>query len=200
MSYSLDFLAKCNEVIKALDAAQIEGVVELLAQIKQRDGRLFLVGSGGGAGHSSHAVCDFRKLCQIEAYAPYDNVTELTARTNDDGWETTLENWLIGSRLRADDCLFVFSVGGGNEEAKISLNLVRAVKYAKSRGAKVVGIVGRNGGYTKVHADAVVLIPTIDEYSITPLVEGFQAVLWHLMVTHPKLCAKEKAFGRTRQT
>jgi D-sedoheptulose 7-phosphate isomerase len=187
MSFSKTFLQTCIEVINKIDTAQIERTAEVLAEVREQGGRLFLVGSGGGAGHSSHAACDFRKMCNIEAYAPYDNVSELTARVNDDGWETTLSNWLRVSRLKENDCVCVFSVGGGNEEAQISMNLVNAVKHAKSVGARVVGIVGKDGGYTKEVGDAVILVPNIAGGHVTPLTEGFQALLWHLLVSHPKL-------------
>ncbi len=148
---------------------------------------MFLIGSGGGAGHASHAVCDFRKLCNIEAYAPYDNISELTARINDEGWEVSIVNWLRGSRFNAKDGLFVFSVGGGSLEKNISSNIVRAIEYAKSINAKVVGIVGKDGGYTKRIGDAVILVPLVNDNRATPHTEGFQALLWHLLVTHPSL-------------
>lgn len=182
-----DFLNECKQILNALDANEIDRMATVLAKTRERGGRLFLLGSGGGAGHASHAVCDFRKLCGFEAYSPYDNVSELTARVNDEGWDTTISNWLKGSRLRAEDCLFVFSVGGGNAEHAISMNLVNAVAYAKEHGASVVGVVGRDGGYTKAHGDAVLLIPTVNEARVTPLTEGFQALIWHLLVSHPAL-------------
>lgn len=187
MSFSKQFLQGCIEVVNKIDPSEVERVAEVLAAVRQSGGRLFLIGSGGGAGHSSHAACDFRKLCNIESYAPYDNVSELTARVNDEGWEVTLVNWLKVSRLNMQDCLFVFSVGGGSEDSKISMNIVNAVQYAKSLGAKVVGVVGKDGGYTKKVGDAVILIPQIDPSSVTPLTEGFQAVVWHLLVSHPRL-------------
>ncbi len=146
-----------------------------------------MIGSGGGAGHASHAACDFRKLCNIEAYAPYDNVSELTARVNDEGWDVTIINWLKVSRFSAKDCLFVFSVGGGSERANISMNLVNAVKYAKQIGAGVCGIVGKDGGYTRHAGDAVIVLPVVQNDLVTPLTEGFQAVVWHLIVSHPSL-------------
>ena len=152
-----------------------------------RAGRPRCAGSGGGAGHASHAVCDFRKICNIESYAPYDNISELTARVNDEGWENTIINWLKGSNLRKNDCIFVFSVGGGNYEKNISMNIVKAIDYADYIGVSVVGIVGKDGGFTKKIGKAVVLIPTINEKHITPLTEGFQAIIWHLIVSHPKL-------------
>ena len=187
MGFSLQFLNECIEVINKINITDIENAVDVLSETKVKKGRLFLIGSGGGAGHSSHAVCDFRKICNIEAYAPYDNISELTARVNDDGWDGTIVNWLKVSNLNANDCLLVFSVGGGNYEKNISTNLVQAITYAKSNDAKVVGIVGKDGGYTKKTGDAVVIIPVINPNHITAITEGFQAIIWHLLVSHPKL-------------
>ena len=187
MGFSLQFLNECIEVINKINITDIEDAVDVLSETKVKKGRLFLIGSGGGAGHSSHAVCDFRKICNIEAYAPYDNISELTARVNDDGWDGTIVNWLKVSNLNANDCLLVFSVGGGNYEKNISTNLVQAITYAKSNDAKVVGIVGKDGGYTKKTGDAVVIIPVINPNHITAITEGFQAIIWHLLVSHPKL-------------
>jgi D-sedoheptulose 7-phosphate isomerase len=187
VTFSKEFLDESVGVINRLDTAEIEKIVDTLSAVKDRSGRLFVIGSGGGAGHASHAVCDFRKLCNIEAYAPYDNVSELTARVNDEGWDSTILNWLKVSKLRKEDCIFVFSVGGGSEEKNISTNLVNVVRYAKEIGAKVVGVVGKNGGYTKQNGDAVLVIPTVSSAHVTPLTEGFQAVIWHLLVSHPKL-------------
>ncbi|MBC8484848.1 MAG: SIS domain-containing protein [Bacteroidetes bacterium] len=187
MGFSLQFLNECIEVINKINITDIENAVDVLSETKIKKGRLFLIGSGGGAGHSSHAVCDFRKICNIEAYAPYDNISELTARVNDDGWDGTIVNWLKVSNLNANDCLLVFSVGGGNYEKNISTNLVQAITYAKSNDAKVVGIVGKDGGYTKQTGDAVVMIPVINHNHITAITEGFQAIIWHLLVSHPKL-------------
>ncbi len=187
MSFSRMFLDECLTAINAIDAAEIEKAAQVLADVRERGGRLFLIGSGGGSGHASHATCDFRKLCNIEAYAPYDNISELTARVNDEGWDVTLLNWLKGSRFNGNDALFVFSVGGGSLEKNISANLVKAVQHAKELGASVVGVVGRDGGYTREVGDAVVLIPTVSPDRVTPLTEGFQAVVWHLLVSHPAL-------------
>lgn len=187
MSFSHLFLDECIELVKKTDASVIEKAAELLSTVRNNDGRLFIVGSGGGAGHASHAVCDFRKLCNFEAYAPYDNVSELTARVNDEGWDVTIINWLKVSRFCEKDCVLVFSVGGGSEEKNISTNLVNVVRYSKEIGAKVVGIIGKDGGYTKQMGDAVIVIPTINSGHITPLTEGFQAVIWHLLVSHPLL-------------
>jgi len=187
MKFSKTFLDECISAIEKIDIDSIEKVAVKLAAIRENNGRLFFIGSGGGAGHASHAVCDFRKLCDIESYAVYDNVSELTARVNDEGWNVTVLNWLKVSRFNENDCIFVFSVGGGSYEQNISNNLVQAVKYAKDKGASIVGVVGRNGGYTKQVGDAVVVIPTINTEHITPITEGFQALIWHLLVSHPKL-------------
>ena len=175
MTFAKTFLAEAIEIADQLDQGSIERAVSVLRKTRDLGGRLFLVGSGGGAGHASHAVCDFRKLCNFEAYCPTDNVSELTARINDEGWETSISNYLIGSRINQKDCLLVFSVGGGNEERQISVNLVSAIKTAKSVGASVVGVVGRDGGYTAVAADAVVIVPTIEASRVTPHTESFQA-------------------------
>ena len=181
------FLRSSIEILEQIDENEIERIVDILVEVREKRGRLFVIGSGGGAGHASHAVCDFRKLCEIESYAPYDNVSELTARVNDEGWDVTLINWAKISHLNENDVVFVFSVGGGNEEKKISENLVKIVRYAKKLNAKVVGIVGKDGGYTKQVGDAVVVIPVVDEKLITPLTEGFQAMIWHLLIAHPRL-------------
>jgi D-sedoheptulose 7-phosphate isomerase len=187
MSFSKLFLEESVKVIQAMNIDEIEKMVDVLEKVRQDNGRVFFIGSGGGAGHASHATCDFRKLCNFEAYAPSDNVTELTARVNDEGWDVSTLNWLKVSRLNSKDCVFVFSVGGGSEEMNISMNIVRVVQYAKELGAKVVGIVGKDGGYTKKVSDGVVVIPTVNMDHITPLTEGFQAIVWHLLVSHPKL-------------
>ena len=187
MNFSSQFLKECDEVIEQLNTNDIEAMADLLASTRERGGRLFIIGSGGGAGHASHAVCDFRKLGNFEAYAPYDNISELTARVNDEGWDVTIINWLKVSRFRKDDCIFVFSVGGGNDEKNISTNIVQVVKYAKEIGASVIGVVGKDGGYTKKMGDAVVVIPIINSAHMTPLTEGFQAVIWHLLISHPKV-------------
>jgi D-sedoheptulose 7-phosphate isomerase len=185
MSFSKEFLSECVEVIHKINPDDIESMALILHDTREKGGRLFLIGTGGGAGHASHAVCDFRKLGNFEAYAPYDNVSELTARVNDEGWDVTIINWLKVSRFRKDDCVFVFSVGGGNDEKNISINIVKVVLYAKEIGAKVIGVVGKDGGFTKKMGDAVALIPTINSAHITPLTEGFQAVIWHLLISHP---------------
>jgi len=183
------YLREAKQIIDQLDTAALAGVVDVLAETKRRGGRLFILGVGGGAAHASHAVNDFRKLVGLEAYAPTDNVSELTARTNDEGWETVFAEWLKVSRLGARDALFVISVGGGNLEKNVSPNLVRAVQYAREVGARITGVVGRDGGYTAQVADACVVVPTVNAANVTPHTESFQALLWHMMVSHPRLKA-----------
>ena len=173
--------------LERLDLSQVDAVKQELVDVRQRGGRLFIVGSGGGAGHASHAVNDFRKIAGIEAYSPSDNVSELTARINDEGWETSYSNWLAGSRLRADDLVMVFSVGGGDVERGISANLVNCIVHARKVGARVCGIVGRDGGATARLADACVVIPTVNQTLVTPHTEGLQAVVWHLLVSDPAM-------------
>ena len=187
MSYALQHLKEASEIIEKIDVAAIEKMADLLATVKAEGGRIFFLGVGGSAGNCSHAVNDFRKIVGIECYAPTDNVSELTARTNDDGWPSVFVDWLIVSKLIAKDALFIFSVGGGNLEKNISPNLVEAIKLAKTVGAKVTGVVGRDGGYTAQAAHACVIIPTVNPDTITPHSEAFQAVVWHLLVSHPKL-------------
>jgi D-sedoheptulose 7-phosphate isomerase len=191
MNYAQQNLRETGAVLEMLDAAAIEKIAELLAQIKAGAGRIFFLGVGGSAGNCSHAVNDFRKLAGIECYAPTDNVSELTARINDDGWENTFVEWLKVSRLSHWDAVFIFSVGGGDADRNIIVNLVAAVKYAKTVGAKVIGIVGRDGGYTARVADAFVIIPTVNPETVTPHSEAFQAVIWHLLVSHPRLKPNE---------
>jgi D-sedoheptulose 7-phosphate isomerase len=185
MSYAKQHLDETARVIAGLDTTAIEKMATLLADLRARGGRLFFLGVGGSAANCSHAVNDFRKIGGIEAYTPVDNVSELTARTNDDGWESVFVNWLKGSRLAPKDMLFVFSVGGGNLAENISPNLVLALQFAKQTGAQVIGVVGRDGGYTAQVADACVVVPTVNPDTITPHVEAFQAVVWHLLVSHP---------------
>ena len=187
MSFSEEFCCRTAEIAALLPAERIEAVADGLAAVRARGGRLFFLGVGGGAGHASHAVNDFRKLAGFECYAPTDNVSELTARINDEGWETSYAEWLKGSRLRAADGVFVFSVGGGNAERGVSLNIVRALELAKSLGASIFGVVGRDGGFTARVADACVVVPMVDPELVTPFTEAFQAVVWHLLVAHPKL-------------
>jgi D-sedoheptulose 7-phosphate isomerase len=189
-SFAASFLAEARDVAARLDAESIERLVAELAALRERGGRLFILGVGGSAGNASHAVNDFRKLFGIEAYAPTDNVSELTARTNDEGWETTFAAWLRVSRLGSADAVLVFSVGGGDLERNVSPNLVRAVQYAKEVNATVLGIVGRDGGYTARAANVAVIVPTVNEAHITPHAEAFQAVVWHLLVSHPALKAQ----------
>ena len=187
MTFSKDFLQESIAIIEALDAEAIEAVAHGLAAVRERDGRLFILGVGGSAGHASHAVNDFRKICALESYAPTDNVSELTARANDEGWDTTFSAWLMGSRLAAEDALLVFSVGGGNAEANVSTNIVAALELARQRGASIFGIVGRDGGTTAKLADAAVIVPPLYPDHVTPHTEGLAAVIWHLLVTHPAL-------------
>jgi D-sedoheptulose 7-phosphate isomerase len=187
MTFTQEFLSEVKAIAEQLDPISIDQVVERLCQVRERDGRLFILGVGGSAANASHAVNDFRKICGFECYAPTDNVSELTARTNDEGWSTIFTEWLRGSRLSARDGILVFSVGGGNLDLNVSPNLVRAVQYAKQQGATVLGIVGRDGGYTAKAADACVIIPTVNSIHVTPHSEAFQAIVWHLFVSHPKL-------------
>jgi len=185
--YISAFLDDAVTIINKIDHTQIKKMSQILQDLRKNNGRLFILGVGGGAGHASHAVNDFRKIAGIESYAPTDNVSELTARVNDDGWETVFERWLKGSRLTAKDCIFVFSVGGGNAEKNVSVTLVNALRYAKEIGAKVIGVVGRDGGYTAKVADACVIIPIVNEKTVTPQTEAFQAVVWHLIVSSPAM-------------
>jgi D-sedoheptulose 7-phosphate isomerase len=191
MTYSQQHLNEASEIIEKLDVNAIEGIADLLATVKADGGRIFFLGVGGSAGNASHAVNDFRKIVGIESYAPTDNVSELTARTNDEGWSTVFAEWLKISKLNAKDVLFILSVGGGNLEKNISPNLVEALKLAKTVGAKITGIVGRDGGYTAQVADICVVVPTVNTETITPHSEAFQAVVWHLLVSHPKLKANQ---------
>lgn len=191
MSYAQQHVDEAIDILSKLDVEAIEQTTDILAGIKQDGGRIFFLGVGGSAGNCSHAVNDFRKIAGIESYAPTDNVSELTARTNDEGWATVFVGWLKTSKLCAKDAVFIFSVGGGDVEKNISPNLVEALKYAKSVGAKVTGVVGRDGGYTAQVADACVIVPTVNSENITPHSEAFQAVIWHLLVSHPKLKAHQ---------
>ena len=198
MSYTEQHLREASAIIEKLDADAIERTAVLLAELRERRGRLFLLGVGGSAANCSHAVNDFRKICGIEAYAPTDNVSELTARTNDEGWASVFIEWLKVSRLSPADMLFIFSVGGGNREKNVSANLVAALEYGKEVGAKIGGIVGRDGGYTANVADACVIIPTVNPQNVTPHTEAFQAVVWHLLVSHPALKAAETKWESTK--
>ena len=187
MTYSRTHLDEAINILKSLKVEDIERMADILAEIKRSGGRLFFLGVGGSAGNCSHAVNDFRKIVGIESYAPTDNVSELTARTNDEGWQTIFSEWLKISKLTPRDGIFIFSVGGGNLEKNISPNLVEALKFAQSVGAKIMGVVGRDGGFTATVADACVIVPTVNPETITPHSEAFQAVIWHLLVSHPKL-------------
>ena len=187
MTYVENYFDEVTKIVKLLNTSEIEKLAGQLAKLRDDGGRLFFIGVGGSAANASHAVNDFRKLCAIEAYAPTDNVSELTARVNDDGWETAYVNWLKISNINKNDMIFVFSVGGGNEEKNISLNIVKSLQLAKEIGAKVCGVVGRDGGYTAQVADACVIIPSFNSETVTSQTEGFQAVVWHLIVSHPKL-------------
>jgi D-sedoheptulose 7-phosphate isomerase len=187
MTFTEQYLQETRQVVAGLNPAHIEQAVEQLAAVRERGGRLFILGVGGSAANASHAVNDFRKICGFEAYAPTDNVSELTARTNDEGWATVLSEWLKGSRLNARDGLLIFSVGGGNLEKNVSPNLVSAIQLARQVGASIVGIVGRDGGYTAQAASACVIVPTVNPDHVTPHSEAFQAVIWHLFVSHPRL-------------
>jgi D-sedoheptulose 7-phosphate isomerase len=187
MNYTEQYLNEAVAVLQQLNRDLIEQMVDSLLEVRNNGGRLFILGVGGGAGHASHAVCDFRKIAGMEAYAPTDNVSELTARTNDDGWDTCYANWLLGSRINAKDMVLVFSVGGGDAKRNISANLVAALKCAKEAGAKVSGIVGRDGGYTAQVADICILVPVVNPNTITPHTEAFQALVWHLLASHPRL-------------
>ena len=191
------YLQEVAEIAQKLDREDINTMIKVLAQVRDEKGRLFIIGVGGGAGHASHAVNDFRKLAGMEAYTPVDNVSEITARTNDDGFHTVFSNWLVGSNLISRDCVMVFSVGGGNAEKNISANIIEALKYAKEVGAKIVGVVGRDGGHTAQVADAVVIVPMVNPDNVTPHTEAFQAVVWHLIVSHPKF---QKQKGKWEST
>lgn len=197
MSFSEKFLSETAEIVRRLPAGEIDRLAEELAKTRELGGRLFILGVGGSAGHASHAVNDFRKICGFEAYAPTDNVSELTARINDEGWDGAFSEWLKGSRLRAQDALLVFSVGGGDVRRNVSVNLVRAVELARERGAAVFGIVGRDGGFTKEASRVCVVIPPLFADHITPHTEGLAAVVWHLLVSHPALKARPTKWEST---
>jgi len=198
MSYSEQHLQETAQIVGKLDAALCEKAVELLSNVRARGGRLFVLGVGGSAANASHAVNDFRKIAGLECYAPTDNVSELTARTNDEGWATVFVEWLKGSRLNEKDALLIFSVGGGNMEKNVSPNLVAALQLAKERKASVLGIVGRDGGYTAKVADVAIIIPTVNPNNVTPHSEAFQAVVWHLLVSHPKLKTAQTKWESTK--
>lgn len=188
-TYIARYLREVEEIAKRIDQKQVQAIVDILIETRSNHGRLFILGVGGGAGNASHAVNDFRKIANIESYSPTDNASELTARVNDDGWESSFSRWLEGSRLRKGDSLLVFSVGGGNLEKNVSTNIVKALDLAKAVGAKITGIVGRDGGYTAKVGDAVVIVPTVSQDTVTPHAESFQAVVWHMIVSDPQLQA-----------
>ncbi len=198
MNFTQQYLAEASQIIDQLDMTAIDRVVVILADTRARGGRLFILGVGGSAANASHATNDFRKIVGLETYAPTDNVAELTARTNDEGWATVFEAWLRTSRLRSDDAVLVFSVGGGNVEKNVSPNLVSALQLAKQVGARVIGVVGRDGGYTAQVADACVIIPTVNPDNVTPHTEAFQAFVWHLLVSHPQLKAAQTKWESVR--
>jgi D-sedoheptulose 7-phosphate isomerase len=191
VNYTAQYFEESIQILRRIDQQMIERMLELVLQVRQQNGRIFFLGVGGGAGQASHAVNDFRKIAGIESYAPTDNVSELTARINDDGWDTSYRNWLQGSRLMQSDMVFVFSVGGGDVERNISVNLVKALQYATEVGAKICGVVGRKGGFTAQVADACLVIPVVNNETVTPHTESFQAMMCHLLVSHPKLRAAE---------
>ena len=198
MSYVRSYLSEIHQVTDCLDIVTIERLVHELLALRQREGRLFFLGIGGGAGNAAHAVNDFRKIAGIESYTPTDNVSEFSARVNDDGWETVFVNWLMGSKLGSKDGIFIFSVGGGDAEKNISPNIVEALKYAKRVGAKIFGIVGRDGGFTARVADVCVVIPTVNPETVTAHTEAFQAVVWHLVVSHPQMKVSEMKWESER--
>lgn len=199
MNYTNKFMKEVLQITEMLDTSSIEKVVEILATLKKDKGRIFFLGVGGSAANCSHAVNDFRKIAGIECYAPCDNVSELTARTNDEGWSTIFSEWLKISRLNSKDALFIFSVGGGDLEKNISPNLVKAMQLAKSVGAKITGVVGRDGGYTAKVANTCIIVPTVNDDTITPHTEAFQAVIWHLLVSHPKIKENQTKWEATIQ-
>ena len=191
MSFSKKYLKECIEICNSLNSSEIEDMARLINSVRNNSGRIFFLGVGGGAGHASHAVNDFRKICNIESYTPTDNVSELTARVNDEGWDTCYVNWLKGSNLSNKDLIFVFSVGGGNLEKNISVNILKSLQLAQDVGSKICGVVGRDGGYTKQVADTCIVIPNVNDHNVTPHTEAFQAIIWHLLVAHPLLLANE---------
>ncbi len=198
MTYTDQYIDEAADSLRLLDHDAIERLVDCLLRTREQNGRLFILGVGGGAGHASHAVCDFRKIAGMEAYAPSDNVSELTARTNDEGWESTYANWLCGSHISARDMVLVFSVGGGDAQRNISANLVQALMCAKKAGATIGGVVGRDGGYTAQVADVCVLVRVSNPATVTPHTESFQALVWHLVASHPRLRVAEMKWESVR--
>jgi len=189
--YIDSYLNEVLDITSKIDKSEIEKIINVILNVKKNEGRIFMLGVGGSAGNASHAVNDFRKIAGIECYTPTDNVSELTARVNDDGWDSSFVNWLKGSRLNSKDCIFIFSVGGGNLEKNVSVNIVNSLKFAKEMGSSIIGIVGKDGGYTAKVADACVIIPVVNPETITPHSEAFQATIWHLLVTHPAIKVNE---------
>jgi D-sedoheptulose 7-phosphate isomerase len=198
MDYIEKHLEESKKIIDSIDRKNIEGIIKIIVNIKKNNGRIFFLGVGGSAANASHAVNDFRKIAGIESYTPTDNVSELTARTNDDGWESVFVNWLKCNKINENDCIFVFSVGGGNKEKNLSVNLIHALDYSKEKGTKIVGVVGKDGGYTAKIADYCLIIPVVNHDSITPHSEAFQAVIWHLIVSHPDIKANEMKWESTK--
>ena len=198
IDYTTAYLAEVAALAAQLDTGVIDRMIDLLLAVREQGGRVFFLGSGGGAGHAGHAVNDFRKIAGLECYAPTDNVSELTARINDDGWESCYANWLLGSHLSPRDAVFVFSVGGGDAERNISANLIASLSLARQVGARIFGVVGRNGGYTSRVADACLIVPTLSPATVTPHTEEFQAVVWHLIVSHPRLRRNEMKWESAR--
>ena len=198
MDYIEKHLEESKKIIDSIDRKNIEGIIKIIVNIKKNNGRIFFLGVGGSAANASHAVNDFRKIAGIESYTPTDNVSELTARTNDDGWESVFVNWLKCNKINENDCIFVFSVGGGNKEKNLSVNLIHALDYSKEKGTKIVGVVGKDGGYTAKIADYCLIIPVVNYDSITPHSEAFQAVIWHLIVSHPDIKANEMKWESTK--
>jgi D-sedoheptulose 7-phosphate isomerase len=198
MNYINQYIQEAIKILELIDQSKIQNMLDMLVELRARGGRLFFLGVGGGAGHASHAVNDFRKIAGIEAYTPSDNISELTARINDEGWETAYAQWLRGSRLGSKDMIFIFSVGGGDMDRNISRNLVKALEYAKEVGATICGVVGRDGGYTARVADACVVVPVVNQDTITPHTEAFQAIVWHLLVSHPAIKVVEMKWESVR--
>ncbi len=199
MSYVSEYLDEVKAVVNGIDRTMIEKMVDVLVSVRENGGRLFFLGVGGGASNASHAVNDFRKIAGIESYTPSDNISELTARTNDEGWDTVFIEWLKGSRLNQKDGVFVFSVGGGDAKRNVSANLVRALEYAQTKGAKIMGVVGRDGGYAGKVGDACLIVPTVNPNTVTPHTEAFQSVIWHLVVSHPKLQVSEMKWESVKE-
>jgi D-sedoheptulose 7-phosphate isomerase len=199
MTYTANYLNEVSQIAERIDQSAVENIIKLLLQIRKNGGRLFFLGVGGGAGNATHAVNDFRKICGIESYSACDNISELTARINDDGWESVFTEWLKGCKLSRNDGVFIFSVGGGDEINNISVNLIRALQYAKSVGAKILGIVGREGGFTGKVADACLIVPVVNINAITPHTEEFQSVVWHLIVSHPEIRLSEMKWESIKQ-